>query len=144
MPGSRSACRGERLRRAGSRASSSASWFRIAVAVARSRNRRSLQSIGRCSNCRIGPVGEQAVQILRLEPDRRQRHARLDAPLQLEQLDLQIGGGRQVRLILLQPPQLGDLAGLRAGGGGWRDRRVAHARDFSRAGLTERREMRAS
>ena len=59
---------------------------------------------------------EQAVQILRLEPDGRQRYARLDSPLQLEQLDLEVGSGGEVGLILLQSPQLGDLAGLRPGG----------------------------
>ena len=108
--------------------SSSASWFRMAVAVARSRNRRSLQSTGRCSNCRIGPVGEQAIQIGRLEPDGRQRHARLDPALQLEQLDLEIGGRRKVGLILFQSPQLDDFAGLRPGGGRRRrDLRFAHA-----------------
>ncbi len=41
-------------------ASSSASCLRMASAVARSRNRTSLHSIGRCSNCRIGPPASSA------------------------------------------------------------------------------------
>ena len=40
-----------------------------------------------------GPVGEQSLQVLGLEPDGWQRHAGLDAALHLKQLDLQVGGG---------------------------------------------------
>ena len=57
----------------------------------------------------------------RLQPNGGQRYARLDAALNLEQLDLQIGSGGKIRLVLLQPPQLGDLAWLRTCGG-WRGR----------------------
>ncbi len=53
---------------------------------------------------------EQARQVRGVEPDGRQRHARLDAPLQLEELDLEVNGGGQVRLLFLELAQLEDLA----------------------------------
>ena len=57
---------------------------------------------------------EQAVQILGIEPDGRQRHASLHPPLELQQLDLQVRRGGKIRLFLLQPPELGDLTRLGA------------------------------
>ena len=92
--------------------SSSASCVRIADAVARTRNRRSPQSIGRCSNCRIGPRPSSLVEVRRFELDRGQGHAALHAPLKLEELDLEIDGRAKIRLLRLQLPQLGDLARL--------------------------------
>ena len=38
---------------------------------------------------------------------------RLNAPLQLQQLDLKIGGGREIRLLFLQAPKLDDFSGFR-------------------------------
>jgi hypothetical protein len=49
---------------------------------------------------------EQRVDEIRVEADRRQRDAGLYAPLQLQQLDLKIGGRGQIRLLLLEPAQL--------------------------------------
>ena len=75
---------------------------------------------------------QKVVQIVGLEPDRRQRHAGLDAPLDLQELDLQIGSRGQVGLILFQSPQLGDFACLRASRrrrrGSGRSLRFTHAR----------------
>jgi hypothetical protein len=53
---------------------------------------------------------EQTVEILGFELDRRQRHARLDATLQLQKLDLKVNSRGKVRLFLLQPPKLRDFA----------------------------------
>jgi len=47
-----------------------------------------------------------------LQPDRWQRYSGLHASLQLQQLDLEIGGGGEIRLFLFQPPKLGNLARL--------------------------------
>ena len=49
---------------------------------------------------------ERLVQVRALEIHLGQRHTRLHAPLEQQQLDLQIGGRRQIRLVFLQPPQL--------------------------------------
>ena len=46
----------------------------------------------------------------RLELDRGQRYAGLDAALQLQQLDLKIDSGAEVRMVVLEAPQLGDLS----------------------------------
>ena len=73
---------------------------------------------------------EQAVEVFRFEPDRRQRHARLNATLQLQQLDLEVRGGGKIRLILFEPPQLDNFARFRAAGRRrrWRRQRFGHAR----------------
>ena len=53
-----------------------------------------------------------AVGLAAIEGDRRQRHARLNAPLGAQQLDLHVGGRGQVGLVVLQLAQLDDFAGL--------------------------------
>jgi hypothetical protein len=58
-----------------------------------------------------------------IEVHRRERHTRLHAALQVEQVDLQIDRLRQLGLVLSQLPQFEDLAGL---GTGRRGRTVAH------------------
>jgi hypothetical protein len=77
-----------------------------------------------------GATGKQTVEILGIELDGWQRDARLDASLELEQLDLKIRCGREVRLFLFEFAELGDFSGLRSG-----DRRLRffHGRNFSRA-----------
>jgi hypothetical protein len=59
-------------------------------------------------------VGEQAVQVFGLEPDGGQRHPRLHAPVELQELDLEIDGGSEIRVILFQPPQFRHFARVRA------------------------------
>ena len=54
--------------------------------------------------------------MLRLEVHPRKGHARLHTPVQLEQLDLQVGRGPEVGLILFQAPQLHNLSRLASGG----------------------------
>ena len=72
---------------------------------------------------------ELRVQIVLVETDRRERDARLHATLQLEQLDLQIHGGREVRLFLFQSSELGDLT--RFGSGGRENLRIGHRKILS-------------
>ena len=94
--------------------SSSASWLRIAAAVARSRNRRSLQSIGRCSNCRIGPLRGA-------RPDSRCRAgstAAARATARAAGAAAARSGDRPRRpgpAVPASAPELGDFPGLRAG-----------------------------
>jgi hypothetical protein len=57
---------------------------------------------------------ELRIQVVGVESNRRQRHARLHAPLELQQLDLQVRGRRELGLLLFEPPELCDLARLRA------------------------------
>ena len=52
---------------------------------------------------------QKFVEILGLEADRWQGHAGLDATLDLQQFNLQIGSRGQVGLSLFQTPQLGDF-----------------------------------
>ena len=52
---------------------------------------------------------QKVVEIRGLEPDRWQGHAGLDATLDLQEFNLQIGSRGQVRLSLFQTPQLGDF-----------------------------------
>ena len=131
----RSASRGRALRRAGSRpprlprASASPSRCRAAAAAGRSNHRQVLELQDR-------PLREQRVQVLGLELDRRQADPCLHPSLELEQLDLQFGRGRQVRVLVLQAPQLGDLPRLRADG----CLGFLHGADSSRAGDCDHRE----
>ena len=69
--------------------------------------------------------GQPAVQIVRLERNRGQRHPRLDAPLELQQLDLQVRRRCEIGLFLLEPPELGNLARFRSRGGGTWDSATA-------------------
>ena len=62
--------------------------------------------------------GQQAVEMLRLEVHSRKGHARLHPPVQLEQLNLQVGRRPEVGLILFQPPELDDLSRLASGRAG--------------------------
>ena len=55
-------------------------------------------------------VAEQVVQVFGLEFDGRQPEPGLDAALELNEFDLEIGGGRELGLIVLQSPELDDLA----------------------------------
>jgi hypothetical protein len=63
--------------------------------------------------------------VLGVEPDCRQRHARLHTALHLQQLDLQIHGRAQIGVVFLQSPELGDFARL-----GPLRRLLRHARGF--------------
>ena len=60
------------------------------------------------------PGGEQARQIVAVQPDRWKGHAGLDTPLQLQQLDLQIDGRGEVRLFVFQAPELDYFPGFGA------------------------------
>ena len=48
----------------------------------------------------------------RVEIDGREWNPGLNAPLQLQQLNLKISGGREVRLLFLQAPKLDDFSRL--------------------------------
>ena len=60
------------------------------------------------------PGGEQARQIVAVQPNRWKGYPSLDAPLQLQQLDLQIDGRGEVRLFVFQAPELDYFSGFGA------------------------------
>ena len=59
---------------------------------------------------------ELRVQVVPVETDGRERDARLHAPLQLEQFDLQIDGRPEVRLFLFQSSEFGNFTRFRSSG----------------------------
>jgi hypothetical protein len=56
--------------------------------------------------------GEAARQVCRFEIDGWQRDPRLDAPLQLQELDLEIDSGSEVGLLFFQAAKLDDFSRL--------------------------------
>jgi len=56
------------------------------------------------------PAREEARQVCGFEIDGWQRDPRLDAPLQLQQLDLKIDRGSKVRLLFFQAAKLDDFS----------------------------------
>ena len=62
---------------------------------------------------------EQRVQGRGLESDRGEGNPCLDAALKLQEFNLEVGGGREVRILFLEPAQLGNLARFRSDGSLW-------------------------
>jgi hypothetical protein len=65
----------------------------------------------------LEPEQRTAFQLMALhdvgvEFERRERHAALDAPLQLEQLDVHVHGARELGMELLERAQFCNFAGL--------------------------------
>ena len=102
-------------RRAGSRRLRSPRACASRPPIDRTRNRKSLQSIGTCSNARIGVPAASALSrcaASRFIDGSGTRDCTRRCTL--EQLDLQVDGRRQLGLVVLQLPQLEDLARLGA------------------------------
>src|SRR5439155_8481272 len=78
---------------------------------------------------------ERGIQRRAFEVDRRERHARLHAPLELQQRDLQIDRRRQVGLVVLEAPQFDDLPRFGPLRGTW----AVHEGIVSRRKTEERR-----
>ena len=80
---------------------------------------------------------ELRVEVIGIQANRRQRHARLHTALQLEQLDLQVDGRREIGLLLLESPELGDLS--RLGSLRWgTDGGCVTAKSYTTAGRSQR------
>ena len=73
--------------------------------------------------------------MLRFEVHAWQGNPQLDAAMQLEELDLKVGGRPEIGLLILQSPQLHDFAGFGAGRLGWAFHRVILARPEAGKGV---------
>ena len=87
----------------------------------------------------LEPEQRTAVQLMALhdvgvEFERRERHAALDAPLQLQQLDVHVHGARELGMACLDRAQFCNLRGIRSAESGRGDRaRPDHTQPWARA-----------